>query len=460
MHKKLLLLIACLGLALQLTSCTSKDSKQDSEAATDFESADLENLDGGSDVADSSLSAEQLPEDTMSEAPAPTADVAAADTMTEQPANDLALDTPPVEPTQDLAAAPTEPAPEMAPPVEPPAPEAPTMSSNEIMPPPAETETPNVAANEPVTEKPEMSAAATTDSKPVSAGASLQKVNPSPWQVGSVWANSVYFARPGDTMASVSKMIYGNESKVAELKKINPTLKSRSLKPGDKVYYNSPHRADDSQRMLTYYEDNGQQPEVYIAKKGDNLRKISKTLLGYDNAWKEVWASNSVESKAKLEEGTELKYWRGGAVAAANPSQEMGHNANQALPPEIPQQQPDVAMNPPMPEQSPMPEQMPAQAGADLPPPPPMPEQAPPPPPPADMAMNPPPPPPPMEQTPPPMPKHHDAEASGDMDSDTTMALAAVGIAAAGLAGLIVLRKKRKQKELEQALGQDTQVGT
>jgi LPXTG-motif cell wall-anchored protein len=50
-------------------------------------------------------------------------------------------------------------------------------------------------------------------------------------------------------------------------------------------------------------------------------------------------------------------------------------------------------------------------------------------------------------------------EATG-MDNDTTMALAAVGLAAAGLAVLIVMRKKRKQKELEQALGNDTQVGT
>jgi LPXTG-motif cell wall-anchored protein len=45
------------------------------------------------------------------------------------------------------------------------------------------------------------------------------------------------------------------------------------------------------------------------------------------------------------------------------------------------------------------------------------------------------------------------------MDSDTTMALAAVGLAAAGLAVLIVVRKKRRQKEMDHVMN-DTQVGT
>jgi LPXTG-motif cell wall-anchored protein len=46
------------------------------------------------------------------------------------------------------------------------------------------------------------------------------------------------------------------------------------------------------------------------------------------------------------------------------------------------------------------------------------------------------------------------------MDNDTTMALGVVGLAAAGLAILIVMRKKRRQRELEQQSMDNTHVGT
>lgn len=442
MMKKLVILIACLGLAAQFTGCTSKDSKSDAEVAADFDSADLEKLEGDEalDVAsDDSLMSDSLAEDalgestTTSQTTTTTAESTFGDEQATTDRTDIATN------TETLPADPFAESSEFSTP-------APMDSSTTIV---DSSESSSHTSGD-VTTMVESKTRTEThhevhESTP-KVNVPLQKVATAPWQSGKQWVNTVYFARPGDSLASVSQMIYGTD-KTAELKKINPSYKSRGLKPGDKVYYSSPNRADDSSRMITYYEDNGVAPEIHVARDGENIRKLSKDLLGYDGAWKEVWSSNAVDSKGNLAAGTELRFWRGGAVAAAQPHQDIAS---------APEQMPPQEMAPPQ-------DHMMDQAQNDFPPPPPMPEAEmapPPPPPPQDMAQVPPPPPP-MEAMNPPA-QHHAMqaeEAPVGMDSDTTMALAVVGLAAAGLAVLIVLRKKRKQKELEQQSMNDTHVG-
>jgi LPXTG-motif cell wall-anchored protein len=453
MMKKIVFLIACLGLALNMTGCTSHDSKSDTELSSEIDSADLEKLEGtDANQAQNTMASDQLPEDALGETNT------TATTTTENTVGDNKAT------TENTAVAnnnPPAPAPAELP-QDPFAADANAAPPATTTPDSSTTIVDNTPAPSATTDLGSTGAAATTgDAKK----ASLQKVAATPWQVGKTWYNTVYFARPGDSLASISQMIYGAD-KTKELKKGNPALKSRKVQPGDKVYYNSPHRTDDSSRMITYYEDNGVAPETYIAKKGDNIRKISKNLLGYGNAWKEVWASNAVESKGSLDEGTELHYWKGAAVAAAPAPTEAPHQDIAAAQP--PPANPTELPPPPAPDmaqQQPPPPPQPTQAQAEIPPPPPpMPEQAapPPPPPPPEANMNPPPPPPPpMEAPKPPMAKHPvepEAGGLGGLDQDTTLALAVVGLAAAGLAVLILVRRKRKQKEIEQHM-QDTHVG-
>jgi hypothetical protein len=240
-------------------------------------------------------------------------------------------------------------------------------------------------------------------------------------------------------------MIYGNADKAKDLKKAN---NGKKVKPSEKIYYNSPQRPNDETKIATYYEDMGMMPEVYVSKEGDNLKKVSKELLGYDNAWKEVWALNGVESKAKLPAGTELRYWKG-APAAPAPKTELAKN-------EMPPPSPPNEMPPPPPPPPPMPDQSVAANTANQlpPPPPPMPNDMPPPPPPPPAeAVNPPPPPPPAKKA----AAKKEASAVAGLDQDTMMMLGGAGIVAIGLASIIIIRKRR-QKEMQAAFG-NTQVG-
>lgn len=448
MMKKLVVLLACFGLAVQLSGCSlfSSEKKSDTEVAADVDSADLEKLESADAsqpaAANAALASDQLPEDALGET-TPKADASAVATTPEAAPPEASKDALPADPFAENAAAP--PPETSAPPVST-TPDSNTTIVDSGTPPAAMTESSSTPAEAPVQK----------------VAPSLQKVATAPWQVGKAWFNTVYFARPGDSLASISQMIYGAD-KTAELKKGNATFKSRSVKPGDKVYYNSPHRPDDSSKMITFYEDSGIAPEVYVTKDGDNIRKVSKKLLGYSNAWKEVWATNTVESKDAVPAGTELHFWKGNPLAAAPATQASTQPEAQMSPPaqEMPAAHNEMA--PPAPPQQ--------QAQGDIPPPPPMPEQPPqpdmqaPPPPPPDMAQNqmaPPPPPPPVEAVNPAPPKKHHLEETpaGGMDNDTTLALAVVGLAAAALAGLIVMRKKRKQRESDQHMMDNTHVGT
>jgi hypothetical protein len=443
MMKKFILAFATISLLATLPSCTSKDSKNEDIIAEDGTAEDMAAA-GGGEILDESLDSDQSfslnDEGSAPVAPTTTDDQLTLDSFGETPEANTMAEVPPDE-NQMMAdpAAPqtTEPPPnEMA--IEQPEPEPTTIAPTEEIAPPMQE----------VAEQETFKAETDLD-QPKPARRSLQKMASSPWKIGSKWVNAIYFARPNDSLESISQMIYGDD-RTKELKKINPTYVNRDVKPGDKVYYASVTRPDDNSQIITYYEEKNIPSKTYVSKPGDNIRKLSSELLGYPEAWKEIWAYNTVESKQDIGEGIELRYWESG-VAPSVPAMPIADQApSESVTPEDSMMPP-----PPSEEMPPPPDASQNMAGNELPPPPP-PMEPPPPPPSMDMAPPPPPPPPPaMAQT---APTEDPGAVSSTSEQDTTLAMGAVAVVVLGAVALIIVRRKRKQREMDQALG-ETHVG-
>lgn len=298
----------------------------------------------------------------------------------------------------------------------------------------------------------------------------LQKVKEAAFMKNGALLNRVYIARQKDTAKSISQKLYGAD-RTKELKSWNSSM-ARGVKVGDKIYYASPSNPNDSQ-MLTYYEDIGVPSTTYTSQPGDNIRRVSKELLGSSESWKEVWSTNpQVESKGDIPAGLTLRYWPTGVDAgvatpiAAAPTVPETKSKGPAGQPPAPEEDPFADLPPPSSST--------AMAQNDIPPPPP-----PPPPPPSgdsgaasgqvDPLSAAPPPPPPPPDVPPvaqnmpdekPVQRAQDpAEEEGsDMtsDPDTLVAMAFGGILLIAAAVLyVVIRKNRAKRMVD--LGQ-TQV--
>lgn len=174
----------------------------------------------------------------------------------------------------------------------------------------------------------------------------VKKVKSAAFMVGDANLNRVYLARAGETRPDIAQKIYGDKSRSKDLLKWNGFL-ARGVKVGDKIYYSSPTNPTDTS-MLTYYEDVGIPAQNYVSRDGDNIREVSRTLLGDKDSWKEVWATNpDVESKGDIASGMNLRYWSADAVAPETPAPVLAHNDDHMAPPADTMVQDPLAQNPP-----------------------------------------------------------------------------------------------------------------
>lgn len=496
MTKYLLLLIISAGLIFVNSGCTSNKTEDGSEVIenADAEKIEAEDLDVTENTQNTDPSFEESTVTTATSEPAtPVGETSAPGTAPTLDDTSLNLDAPVSEViTKVETTAPEAPtsAPEqnevkseeMVPDIaaldqgKTPSPEAPAPESSTS----AVAETPvSMVDNVPVDVTP---STATSSGTAASSGKVLKKIAlTQPYQSkDGGWINTVYVARPKEKLADISFKIFGAD-KSKELKKINENhyLKSRSVKAGDKIYYSSPNRPNDSSKMMVYYEDMGAVPETYVTKKGDRLPKVAKELLGFNDAWKEIWTSNTVESKSKLKEGETLRYWKADSSSEGTP-QTMAQNT----PPK--ESMPTLTDKPPVEGMSPPLEAPPQQAALPPPPPDTQPLPSPPtdanstmqtpgateqianqpgttpeslPPPPAEMAPPPPPPPPPAvaegeKSDKPKVDLDAEVAANGEgedgavgLDSNSMMAIGMVAVLVGALAFLIIKKKRQRSQQ-------------
>lgn len=448
MRKNILCILLAIVFAVSLNGCTSKKATEEttadmaevSEDGMDTESSDMAKSEDSEGLGGEELSPdEKLPEDDIASNEALPEDNSAG-SSDEFASPDANNSTPGSEAEKNH---------EMP-------------STAETTPPAGDmTQTPP-----PMTETP--SEVMPTEEMPPKASVSLKKVVDAPYDQSGINVNTVYLARKGDTLDTVATKIYGTTDKKPELVKINSFLKSREVKVGDKIYYSSPHRAADKERMLTFYEDMGATAQTYVVSKPENISDVAKNLLGDSNSWKELWATNmEVESKGVLPEGTQLRYWSG-PVAAPTLAEGPKNNSMDEIGEVPPQPNQNLAQTPP-PAGGMEPQEHMGQGG--LPPqeqgsmgsggaPQPQAEVPPPPPPePVHEMSPPPPPPPPVAET--------QTKESGEGNSimgflenpDQTMTIGVAAIVLLGAVALfVVIRKRRARRNIDFHTSTQTQI--
>lgn len=452
MFRKYVIITLAAYMVFGTSACTSKkaDDNADVEATAQSGDESLETADASidnndlaadksgasGDLGDGLAPEEKLPDDTGT-AQAATSTPTPSD-LTETPPADTMASTPPPDagapPMADAGAPP--PAADMSSPSEPP---------------PADTPPPSMAD----------SSATPEPSSGGGAAQSLKKVNAQPYKQGKTLVNAYYIARKGDTVEGISQKVFGSADHVKALCKVNAYNCGRGIKVGDKFYYNSPQRPTDESTVKNFYEDAGIAPQVYTAKAGDSIRKVGKELLGHERSWMELWATNDVESKGALDEGTALKYWP--ATESAAPTQTIAKTDAAA---------PGAEAAPPADQASATPPADAAPSAEGAPPPPDQAAAPPPPPPPSDAlppapdqaaagSVEPPPPPPP----PPPTDTagHKEpVDASGAtamQDPNQTMALGVGAILLLAAAALFIsIRKKKRARQIDFNTTTQTQI--
>jgi nucleoid-associated protein YgaU len=106
----------------------------------------------------------------------------------------------------------------------------------------------------------------------------------------------IYIVRKNDTLASISRRIYGSERMIHALERANPGLDPRRMRIGQRIRL--PHRGrtavtGTSHRVRHHtYASSSRSGRTYVVRAGEDLSSIARRFYGNPGLWRRIYNAN------------------------------------------------------------------------------------------------------------------------------------------------------------------------
>ena len=108
--------------------------------------------------------------------------------------------------------------------------------------------------------------------------------------------SGVYVVRKGDTLASISRRIYGNERMIHALERANPGLDPRRMRIGQKIRLPHHGTVSAAARHRTSrrrgYASSARGGRTYVVRAGEDLSGIARKFYHNPGLWKKIYDAN------------------------------------------------------------------------------------------------------------------------------------------------------------------------
>jgi nucleoid-associated protein YgaU len=108
--------------------------------------------------------------------------------------------------------------------------------------------------------------------------------------------SGIYVVRKGDTLASISRRIYGNERMIHALERANPGLDPRRMRIGQKIRLPHHGRVNLAVRHRTsrrhVYASSAHGGHTYVVRAGEDLSGIARKFYHNPAMWKKIYDAN------------------------------------------------------------------------------------------------------------------------------------------------------------------------
>ena len=104
--------------------------------------------------------------------------------------------------------------------------------------------------------------------------------------------SGVYIVRRGDTLASISRRIYGSERMIHALERANPGLDPRRMRIGQKIRLPRHGHVAVSRRQHRAYASSSRGGRTYVVRPGEDLSGIARKFYHNAALWKRIYNAN------------------------------------------------------------------------------------------------------------------------------------------------------------------------